>query len=153
MEASKVSIRDASLHDPLLSEKKKRELRIIALTEYIRTAKYGKVISPQEFKKVGHFGDYTNAGTFVRKMARKWGILDEHPVGKRQFFYTVRGEVQTKKVIPPVVEKPTVSEKVISTPPIKVMEDVEAQAMRYLWHYPDGDVRSFIKWLKSQKEE
>lgn len=162
MEASRVSISDRTLlQAPTLSGKRKRELRIRVLKEYILARPYGKRVKTEEFRTLLHFKTSANAWAFIEKLVKR-GILVKHEITPRTFFYTVEGEVRTSK-LEPVMERAIDLGQAIEkhkqetarggaqpTSTYTVAE-LKSKAMAYFWAYDDTTIKGFIKWLESQE--
>lgn len=174
-EVAKVSVDSASLNSPLLSQKRRRELRTEAIKEYIKRKPYGQRIKMQEFKEVGRFGTKSNANIFLKGMLKR-GEIVRHDISPRRFFYTVPTEVKVTREaairidtseVEKALDQPTASatpsfEDVATeedgryragkAPQVSVPSALEAQAMHYLYYYgPEADnVRDFLRWVNSQ---
>lgn len=78
MDVSKLTINEGLLKSPVLTSKRKRELRILAITDFIK-ANPGKRIYYKQIAQIGNFpgqAGATNAKVFIDRMIR-WGILTD----------------------------------------------------------------------------
>lgn len=149
---SKVSIDAGKLQSPLLSRKRKHELRVEILKDYITRKPYGTRIKTQEFQKLLHFKTDANAWAFIEKTVKQ-GTIVKHELSIRRFFYTVPGETHITKPVtagpPPAEEKPEV-DQIIGERQYSIAQ-LNNEAMKYFWAYDDTSIKGFINWLKSQE--
>lgn len=156
MEISKLSFESKTLlalQNPTISAKRKKELRLKALQEWIESHPYGTVLTGKEFKRVGNFPSNVAANTCLWRKVNN-GELIKHEANAHQSFYEIPGKIVTRKLRPETVAKEPEMDK-FPQPKLEkayTFVELEALAMKFYFYY-GGNITlpAFLLYIKEAK--
>lgn len=178
MQASKVSFfseTKLALTNPILSKKKKRELRINRLKDYIRSQPVGTTFRMMDLMAAAGYdpansGQYASGFGFLTALNKR-GIIDIERTTSYQKLVTIPGDETTRKISDlPEVTTPEKDEEVVATSQeedkpseqreihftrleyqvvdVETVRMIENLAREFSWTHDSDSLREFIKSIK-----
>lgn len=159
MEASKVTLNQDmrnALNNPILDKKKKRELKIKRIKEYIMSKPNGTKMSMKDLMyEAGYDVDrqYAVGWVFVNNLIKKRIIIATDIPKSMKKTFVVPGTT-IKEPDNPVESSNTPEDDAMVVSDVsekknyKLIEVVEAKAKQFAWENNSDSLREFIKFLK-----
>lgn len=146
MEASKISFTEktqAQLQSPVISKKKKRDLRRAIMLEEIRRRPVGTMIRTRDLADAAGFtgGNSQNTYAFLKRMERDNLITIEKVPKSDKKIYTV---VADSRTVVPKVEKPAPEQHEIVTNKDKTLGEY---AKEFAWKKNSDSLREFVGFM------